>query len=858
MTLDHLNEQQRAAVTAGPEGPILVNAGPGSGKTKVLTERVAWLVQEQGVSPGNILTMTFSVKAAEEMRVRTKQLLVEQWGEDVWAGTFHKVCRDILQKLSSEDLSPWKHGVKFFNTDRERRKVVKAILHEHNKKLSLEKDVDGGISFAKSWLIAPGRYRSRPENIWDVEPETAKMVDFVYQRYQKQLQIINAMDSGDQLMKTAELFWRNHALRESYGRHIQHVLVDEFQDLDHAQYWLIKLFGYQNNIFVVGDADQAIYSWRGADVRNFEKFRQDFPKTREFNLRENYRSKPTILYPSQTLIQNNSHRKNLALFSRLEKGLQIHLVEAASEFEEADYVAKRISYFGSQDTWSNYAVLYRNGYQKKAFIEAFSREDLPYWVADDDIPLYRYAEVRDMLAYLRLCVYPDDERSFRRVINVPNRGIGPKGLESFFEWMHREGLEISDALRELRNGAEPELLSENKGCIEGFLDFALLLVRDFRSLAMKNELTLLYDGIRRKTGYDDYINQNNEFSRASERKRNLGLLRNHLAGAVEERKTLREFLRESVYGQSFSNRGDNKVPLMTLHGAKGLEFPIVFITGLEDELLPDRRNTEELNKLEEERRLLYVGMTRAEEELYLTWAGTRQDKLGKSRRKNRSVFLNDLKPEDLVSVSTQGAIDQARRPRSVHSSRAEEPVMSRPWTNDEERRLYDHREHVVYRFDHPGGAYCYIGLTANLDQRIAHHCSEPGGQLYNFLSRYKANSVEARQYFRVVDEADGYKQAEEKETGKILTAFLEACDDPGKPFPRNKKSHEIGPDNFQRIRVIAERAHATHGIIMESKRIDEKNRSLERDINRVRRVKNNLQMLCIAMFVIAVFVFLSR
>ena len=184
--------------------------------------------------------------------------------------------------------------------------------------------------------------------------------------------------------------------------------------------------------------------------------------------------------------------------------------------------------------------------------------------------------------------------------------------------------------------------------------------------------------------------------------------------------------------------------------------------------------------------------------------------------------------------------------------------MNARWENDEERRLEDHREHVVYCFEHPAGVYCYIGLTANLDQRIAYHCSEPGGQLYNFLSRYKANPVEAHQYFRVVDEADGYKQAEEKETGKILTAFLEACDDPGKPFPRNKKSHEIGPDNFQRIRVIAERAHATHGIIMESKRIDEKNRSLERDINRVRRVKNNLQMLCIAMFVIAVIVFLSR
>ncbi len=802
-----LSEQQLAAVTAWPEGPIIVYAGPGSGKTKVLTERIAWLVNEDGVPPDKILAMTFSVKAAEEMRSRCN-LLLGNPGAGVWIGTFHKVCREILNQSDVEDLYPWRPGIEFINDDRKRLDVVEAALREidqnRNQLSSQGKEILEKISFAKSWLISPEQYSNRPKIPWDAGVELENTVADVYPLYQSRMQSLNAMDSDDQLMQTLLRLQKNARLREQWGQRFHHVLVDEFQDLNRAQYCLTQRLGLRGNIFIVGDADQAIYGWRGADPRNFEHFRQDFPDSRQFFLSQNYRSKPTILHPAQKLIKHNQHRKDLQLFTQREAGPPIHWITTADEREEAKVVVEKIREQGKREAWSGYAVLYRQRHQHEEFVKAFHHAGIPCREADE-IPLYRWIEIRDMLAYLRLCVYPDDEISFERVINVPRRWIGPVGLGNFFAWAREDGLKISEALMEIWNGASPDSLAKDKRWLEGFRTFAKLLFRDFRTLAMQDRLTLLFDNIRESTAYDHYIDrysgstEQGESPKAKERKRNLDLLRNHLEHAEKAGMILEEFLHESDIARSLKSGGDDVVSLMTLHRAKGLEFPVVFITGLEEGRLPDYRSAEVLEMLEEERRLLYVGMTRAQDELYLTRAKKRKNRSGKSVAKEPSAFVPELDHESLIRIVTKGATltisQDFADPLNLTS---EEQIMTRQLTREEERRLWDDRLHSIYRFDPPGGEYCYIGLTSNLEERIAQHCSDAKGPLFRFLSQYRENPTQAHPYFRVIDRANGFQQAEQKETAKILSAFLAASGDPDKPLPRNKKSHEIGQDNFKK------------------------------------------------------------
>ena len=694
------------------------------------------------------------------------------------------------------------------------------------------------ISLAKSRLISPGQYLQRSQSTSDAEAKILEIEAEVYSYYQNRLRSLNAMDSDDQLMQTYLLLRRNHHLRDQWGYHFQHVLVDEFQDLNYAQFRLTQQFGIRGNIFIVGDIDQSIYGWRGADPYNFFQFHQDFPDARQFFLTQNYRSKPTVLQPARKLIEHNQNRVDLKLFSLREEGIPIHWITTADEREEATFVTQKIAERGKREAWSDYAVLYRLQHQQEYLKNALDRAGIPCREVDET-PLYRSIEIRDLLAYLRLSVYLDDEISFQRAINVPRRGIGPAGLRNFFQWVQEAGLNISEALMEISNGANPAPLAKDKRWLEGFQEFAKHMFRDFQMLALQDELTMLFDRIRERTKYDDYIDRYHgspeldETPKAKERKRNLDLLRDHLERAESEGKTLKEFLAESDLARSLKDGGDDAVSLMTLHRAKGLEFPVVFITGLEDGRLPDYRSTVVTEMLEEERRLLYVGMTRAQDELYLTMARKRKDNKGISRVKDPSPFLRELDHEGLVRIVTRGAttaiFDSPQDPTPTHAINltAEEPIMTRQLTREEEQRLWDQRPHDIYRFDPPNGAFCYIGLTSNLDKRIAHHCSNVDGPLFKFLSQYRENPAQARQYFRVIDRANGFKQAEQKETAKILSAFLEAAENPGKPFPRNKMSHEIGPDSFQKITAIAERARLTHGMIADNKRLEAENERLE-------------------------------
>lgn len=645
--LNGLTVQQRAAAKAGPEGPILVNAGPGSGKTKVLTARIAWLVKERGVPPGRILAMTFSVKAAEEMRHRIR---LENLGKEIWIGTFHKVCRKILTEANAQELSPWKPSIRFIMNDAGRLDFIEAAMREsdphrnqfprHGKKI-LE-----GISLAKNWLIPPQFYSERAANAFDVEPDIARLVAVYYASYQSRMQSINTMDFDDQLMQTALLLQQKASLRERIGRQFEYVLVDEFQDLSHVQYCLVRLFGWGDNIFVVGDEDQTIYGWRGADTRNFENFRRDCPHLREFILRQNFRSKKTVLEPSQHLVRNNSHRLEKELFTRRGDGPPLHVQKTGDEDAEANYVAEKIRERGKREEWSDYAVLYRNNYQGKVLQVALVRAGIPCREADDDTPLLRYVEIRDMLAYLRLCVNPDDRVSFQRVINAPRRGIGPVSLHAFFDWTQNDGLRAGEALRALLDGARPQQLTENRRSL--FLGFAKLLFRDWHILAARDQLTRLLDGIREQTDYDRYIDTYNgstgqkESPKARERKRNIDLFRDQLERAEQEGQSLKQFLETNHLAQTLEDRGTDAVTLSTLHRAKGLQFPVVFVTGLEEGLLPDYRATGDAARLEEERRLLYVGMTRAEDELNLTWAARRRGSSGEFREREVSRFLKEL------------------------------------------------------------------------------------------------------------------------------------------------------------------------------------------------------------------------
>ncbi len=600
--------------------------------------------------------MTFSVKAAEEMRVRCCDLLLGTQEEKVWIGTFHKVCRNLLSVMHAEELSPWEPGIEFIKRDSENRRrdiLVRAMRDQdpdRNQFPRQDKDILQGISFAKSWLVSPERYSTRPENPWDVPADVARLVAKYYPLYQRGLLTINAMDFDDQLMQTALLLQRKRSLRERVGRRFQYVLVDEFQDLNHAQYCLTRLFGMQGNIFAVGDEDQAIYSWRGADARNFEHFQRDYPNLRKFVLRRNFRSKPTILKPSQQIVQNNTSRSEKGLFTLRKAGQPVNVHGAANESKEADYVAEKIRLRSEDENrheeWSDYAVLYRNNYQCKALKAALARTCIPCREADDDTPLLRYVEIRDMLAYLRLCVYPDDRISFQRVINAPRRGIGPVTLGAFFDWIRADGLRVSEALMALLDGVRPQRLTDHRRDL--FFQFAKFLFRDWRILAARDQLTKLLDGIREQTDYDRYIDIYNgstdqeESPKARERKGNIDLFRAQLERAEAEGHTLKQFLDSNELAQAFRERGKDAVTLSTLHRAKGLEFPVVFVTGLEEELLPDYRATEAPARLEEERRLFYVGMTRAEDELYLTWAATRKDTFDKPRQNEASRFLQEL------------------------------------------------------------------------------------------------------------------------------------------------------------------------------------------------------------------------
>ena len=628
-----MNPQQVAAITAG-DGPVLVLAGPGSGKTSVLTRRIAWLIRERQVPHHRIMAVTFTNKAAGEMRGRVEALLGDRM-RGLQVGTFHSACARFLR--SEAELLGYRREYVIYDSDDQQtlvKQVVKSLdidPKRYNPRAILAK-----ISAAKNEMILPAQFQSL-----DYFGEIVKQV---YSAYQAALLDANAMDFDDLLLNMVLLLGENERLREAYQHRFTQVLVDEFQDTNKVQYELVKLLAApQDNVFVVGDEDQAIYAFRGADYRNVLRFRESYREPKVILLEQNYRSTQHILDVARAVIDFNHNRTPKTLRTDLGRGERAKVFEAYDERYEAEYVLEQIQQLrlGEGFDYRDFAVMYRTNAQSRAMEQAFVNHGVPY-VLVGGVGFYKRREVKDMLAYLRLIHNPDDRVSFERIINVPARGIGKKSLAAFMEWTTSAGLSVGDGLNRLYDDDPLPLTTSAR---KKFVAFAELL-SSWQEMAQVGELLRMFDDITARTRYYLHLDDISKFpEEATERADNVRELRGLLQYAVEYEQPLHEFLAEqSLVADVDSLKDDaDAVTLLTLHSAKGLEFPVVFITGLETGILPHFRSYEEIDGVEEERRLFYVGVTRAKQKVYLSYAFRRALYSGGGGATNSpSEFLADL------------------------------------------------------------------------------------------------------------------------------------------------------------------------------------------------------------------------
>ncbi|MCY3978654.1 MAG: UvrD-helicase domain-containing protein [Chloroflexi bacterium] len=604
-----MNRQQQRAITAG-DGPVLVLAGPGSGKTAVLTRRIAWLIREHRVPHHRIMAVTFTNKAAGEMRSRVEALLGEHL-RGLQVSTFHSACARFLRREA--ELLGYGGNWVIYDTD-DQLALMKRVL----KVLDLDADrantraMINVISGAKCELIQPDAF--------PVRTHIDEVVRRVYIAYQNALKTANAMDFDDLLMNMVLVLKRSPVRRAYYQGRFHQALVDEFQDTNTVQYELVKLLGApQNNIFVVGDEDQSIYAFRGADYRNLKRFRNQYPSSQQILLEQNYRSTTHILNFARAVIDHNPNRTAKALHSDLGAGARVRLEEVYDNELQAEYVLEHIHKLRQQKglEYKDIAVMYRSNWLSRAIEQKLVGANIPY-VIIGGVGFYKRREVKDLLAYLRLVYNPDDSSSFGRVINTPARGIGDKSVAGFRAWAEAEDMAQGEALERLRTFAPAALTTAARNRIRAFAN----LWAGWREQAARNELVKLFDRIYAETGYEDYLRKISESDEQfDERKENVVEIWRMLGRAEELGQTLDDFLVEqSLYSDVDElEDGEDRVTLITLHSAKGLEFPAVFIVNVDESVLPHYRSLDEPGGLEEERRLFYVGITRAERFLLLNY-----------------------------------------------------------------------------------------------------------------------------------------------------------------------------------------------------------------------------------------------
>lgn len=644
MNLETLNPAQREAVEK-TEGPVLILAGAGSGKTRVLTTRIAHLIEDKGVQAANILAITFTNKAANEMRERVEETLGSDT-KDMWISTFHSCCVRILRK----DINRIGYNRSFVIYDSaDQVTLIKDCLKELNlsDKVFEPKVVISTISGAKDKLYSPQKFKA----IHMHDNRMSKMAE-IYALYQDRLKRNSALDFDDLIYKTVELFKEDSEVLDYYRSRFKYIMVDEYQDTSKAQYELIKLLARQHqNICVVGDDDQSIYGWRGADIRNILEFEKDYDDVHVVKLEQNYRSTQIILDAANTVISNNIERKRKKLWSDKKDGELIKIQLAENEMDEADFVSDMIYKICKEQnrTYKDFAVLYRANAQARSVEDALNRSQIPYNIYGGT-KFYERKEIKDLVAYLRVIQNPQDDISLKRIINVPRRGIGLRTIEKVEDRASLKQESLYSVLIDIETNSDISTKARNS--ISGFVD----TIGTLRTIKEVYPVSKLIEKVLETTGYLDELSKD----KSDESQDRIDNLKEFISIAIEfeqnsEDQDLETFLTNiALTSETSDDEVDDKVSLMTIHTSKGLEFPVVFLVGLEEGLFPIARAVRSMNDadIEEERRLCYVGITRAKEVLYITLTKKRT-LYGKTNQSIASRFMEELPKECIEKLNKE-------------------------------------------------------------------------------------------------------------------------------------------------------------------------------------------------------------
>jgi DNA helicase-2/ATP-dependent DNA helicase PcrA len=656
--LKNLNPEQKRAVQT-VDGPMLILAGAGSGKTKTLTHKTAFLLQQKLANPANILAVTFTNKAAKEMRIRVAKLLNQNADNRSFMpfmGTFHGICVRILRQ-DAEYIGIPKNFIIFDEGDSLTliKKVCKQL--QVNEKQYSPKVVKSIISSAKNQLIEPAEYSA------SATTPVQKIVAKIFPVYNQGLADHQALDFDDIILKTIALLEADATVLKKWSNQFKYILIDEYQDTNLAQYRLIKLLTNKNhNICVVGDDWQSIYSWRGADFTNILNFERDYPRANVIKLEQNYRSTKYILDAAHKVISKNRMRSTKKLWTSLDGGLPVQIISVFNERAEGEAIIRRIQTSVNLKTkdYNDFAVLYRTNAQSRSLEEQFIRFGVPYKIVGG-VRFYDRAEIKDVLAYLRLIYQPEDLISFSRIVNIPSRGIGAKSLQTFSDWRALKSLSLQESLEKVNEAPLNPRIKQQ------FLEFGRILA-DFRAMSEELAVADLTEKLLARLGYLEYLKDGT--IQGESRIENVKELLS-VAKAYSE-VGLDSFLEEVALISDLDQLDErqNAVTLMTLHSAKGLEFPVVFMPGLEESLLPHGKAVFDLTELEEERRLCYVGMTRAKQELYLLYA-TSRILYGNLQYNPPSRFLNDI--DEHFESSSLLKYDQNTTETNIGNATIEEP-----------------------------------------------------------------------------------------------------------------------------------------------------------------------------------------
>ncbi|UAL52613.1 DNA helicase PcrA [Metabacillus dongyingensis] len=665
--LNGLNDMQKEAVKA-TDGPLLIMAGAGSGKTSVLTRRIAYLMVEKGVAPWNILAITFTNKAAREMKERIGKLL-GPGADDIWISTFHSMCVRILRR--DIDRIGISRNFSILDTT-DQLSVIKSILKERNidpKKFD-PRSILGSISGAKNELITPDEFEKTAGGMYE------QVASDVYKDYQKKLLKNQSLDFDDLIMTTIQLFQRVPEVLEFYQRKFQFIHVDEYQDTNKAQYLLVKMLASRfQNLCVVGDSDQSIYRWRGADIANILSFEKDYPTASVILLEQNYRSTQRILEAANGVIKNNMNRKAKNLWTQNDEGQKINYYRADSESVEGQFVAGKINQLVSSEgrKLSDFAILYRTNAQSRVIEEILLKSNINYTIVGG-IKFYDRKEIKDILAYLRLIANPDDDISLARVINTPKRGVGATSVDKIAQYALDNDLSLFGAIEQI------EFAGVSGRVVSAMVDFREL-VRNLANMQDYLSVTELAEEVIEKTGYREMLKTEKTIE-AQSRLENidefLSVTQNFEKNS--EDKSLVAFLTDLALVADIDKLDEDEeaskeaVVLMTLHSAKGLEFPVVFLMGVEEGVFPHSRSLMEEAEMEEERRLAYVGITRAEKELYITNAKMRT-LFGRTSMNPESRFISEIPSELLENLNE---VKKSAAPFAAKTRPDRRPQVNRP------------------------------------------------------------------------------------------------------------------------------------------------------------------------------------